>query len=91
MQASSRFRGKILISDKGRAKRIGGWTTVGKRTFLKEQVLAQFIYTGGTNQAPYTILNYKNKSSYYDYPLLYYCFVKEFDVFGKTLIVVNNK
>lgn len=85
------FDERFLISDKGRVKRTGGWTVVGRRVFLKEQILAQFIHTDRTHQSLYTILNYKGKKTAITITkLLYYCFVKEFDIFGKALLVVNN-
>jgi hypothetical protein len=85
------FDKRFLISDKGRVKRTAGWTVVGRRIFLKEQILAQFIHTDGTHQSLYTILNYKGKKTAITIAkLLFYCYVKEFDIFGKAFLIINN-
>lgn len=85
------FDERFLISDKGRVKRTEGWTVAGRRIFLKEQILAQFVHTDGTHQSLYTILNYKGKKTAITISkLLFYCFVREFDIFGKTFFVINN-
>ncbi len=85
------FDERFLISDKGRVKRTEGWTVAGRRIFLKEQILAQFVHIDGTHQSLYTILNYKGKKTAITISkLLFYCYVREFDIFGKTFFVINN-
>lgn len=85
------FDKRFLISDKGRVKRTEGWTEAGRKVFLKEQILAQLVHTDGTNHSLYIILNYKGKKTAITITkILFYCYVKEFDIFGKTLIVINN-
>jgi hypothetical protein len=68
----SGFDKRFLISDKGRVKRTEGWTEVGRKIFLKEQILAQFIHTDGTHQSLYTILNYKEKKKLLQLPNFYF-------------------
>ncbi|MBD3906395.1 NUMOD4 domain-containing protein [Chryseobacterium sp. Ch-15] len=85
------YDNRFLISSKGRIKRTSGWTASGRKIFLKEQILAQYIDTKGPYQSLFTILNYKGKKRFITISkFLFYCFVKEFDMSGKTLCVVNN-
>lgn len=85
------FDKRFLISDKGRVKRMAGWTVVGRRIFLKETNRST-IYTYGWNSSV-SIHNsdYKGKKNNYSITkLLFYCHVKEFDIFGKAFFVINN-
>ncbi|CAA7196330.1 NUMOD4 domain-containing protein [Chryseobacterium potabilaquae] len=36
------FENRFMISNKGRVKRLKGWTSKGRKIFLKEQILSQF-------------------------------------------------
>jgi hypothetical protein len=86
------FEGKYAISDKGRIKRLNGWNSAGRRFFLKEMIISQCIeFSTNTNYFLYCTL-YNNEEKIY-IPvsrLLYYCFVKEFDINDKTLVVINK-
>jgi hypothetical protein len=83
---------QFAISNKGRIKRLNSWTTAKNKSFLNEKIISLF-------------LDFHNKTSYYFYTnisnngkrvqirlnkLLYYCFVKEFDLKDRSLIVINK-
>ncbi|UKB82347.1 hypothetical protein LF887_15185 [Chryseobacterium sp. MEBOG06] len=86
------FEARFAISNKGRIKRLSGWTSIGRKIFLKEHILSQIMGPSGhTTYLFYCLLreNGKNKSVTVT-RLLYYCFVKEFDLHSRTLVVVNQ-
>ena len=83
---------RFLISNKGRIKRLSGWTSEGRKIFLKEQIISQIMSINtNTRYSLYCRLRYRGKDvSVTVSKLLYYCFVQEFDLKDKTLVVVNN-
>ena len=86
------FENRFIISNKGRIKRLAGWTCVGRKLFLKEQILS-IMQSGNINMAYslYCVLRDKKKKSRITITrLLYHLFVKEFDIYDRTLVVVNK-
>lgn len=84
---------QFVISDKGRVKRLGSWTTSKNKTFWKEQIMSiNLLGKGGyRNRQLYVPVVRKEKRILLIISrLLYYCFVEEFDLNDKALIVVNQ-
>jgi len=87
----SPYENRFMISDKGRVKRLGGWTTKGRKVFLQEQILSQLLSTEGTHRSLFTILNHQAKQrAITTVKLMYYCFAEQFDLSAKTQVVVNK-
>ncbi|WP_312175717.1 NUMOD4 domain-containing protein [Chryseobacterium sp.] len=87
----SPYENRFMISDKGRVKRLSGWTTTGRKVFLQEQILSQLLSTEGTQRSLFTILNYQGKQrAITTVKLIYCCFVEQFDLSGKAKVVVNK-
>ncbi|MPS64236.1 MAG: hypothetical protein DI622_08265 [Chryseobacterium sp.] len=85
------FEKRFLISNKGRIKRLSGWTTTGRKIFLQEQILSQFVSTNQHKPSLYSLLNHNGKmTSATITKMLYHCFVKEFDLYGNKYVVVNK-
>lgn len=86
------FENRFMISNKGRVKRLEGWTSKGRKIFLKEQILSQFmIRNSDTTYSLYCRLNNEGKEVLpVMSKLLYYCFVEKFDLKNKRLAVVNE-
>lgn len=85
------YENRFMISDKGRVKRLSGWTTKGRKVFLQEQILSQLVPTEESHRSLFTILNHEGKQkSVTTIKLMYYCFIEKFDLFGKAHIVVNK-
>lgn len=86
------FENRFAISNKGRAKRLSGWTSKGRKVFLKEQILSQYISVNSTSSySLYCILRHNRKNSYKSIKKLLYCyFVEEFDLYDKRLMVINK-
>lgn len=85
------FEDHYVVSDKGRVRRLNGWISPGRKIFLKEQILSQImnINDNGTYSL-YVVLNYNEKKACVSIiKLVYYCFVEEFDLYSKTLFVIN--
>lgn len=85
------FENRFMVSDKGRIKRLSGWTTTGRKVFLHEQILSQLLSMEGTQRSLFTIFNHQGKQrSITTVKLMYYCFVENFDLSGKTHVVINK-
>jgi hypothetical protein len=86
------FEDRYVISDKGRVKRLRGWTSGGRKVFLKEQILSQIMnINSNKTYSLYAVLNYNGERTCITITrLLYYCFIEEFDIFGKTEVVLNR-
>ncbi|WP_080780578.1 NUMOD4 domain-containing protein [Chryseobacterium phocaeense] len=86
------FEDQYVISNKGRVKRLSGWSFSGKKRIVKEHILFQFnINRKNTPCYLYCELNNKGKIiKAIVGRLLYYCFVEPFDLNDETLIVINK-
>ncbi|AZA52052.1 NUMOD4 domain-containing protein [Chryseobacterium sp. G0201] len=86
------FQNRFAISNKGRIKRLGGWNSAGRRFFLKEMIVSQSVeFNSNTNYFLCCQLQDNEKKVYASVSrLLYYYFVKEFDINDKTLIIINE-
>ena len=86
------FDDRFCISDKGRVKRLSGWTSKGRKIFLKEQILSQYMNVNNdTSSSLYCLLRHNQKNVRISIvKLLYYCFVSEFDLYDKRLLVINK-
>lgn len=86
------FKNKFAVSDKARIKRLGGWNSASRRLFLKEMIVPQFVEFN--SDANYflccELYDNEKKLEVSVFRLLYYYFVKEFDLNDKTLIVINQ-
>ena len=87
----SPYENRFMISDKGRVKRLSGWTAKGRKVFLHEQILSQLLSTEGTQHSLFTILNHGGKQrAITTVKLMYCCFVEQFDLLANTQVVVNK-
>lgn len=87
------FENQYLISNKGRVKRLANWTLKGRRVFLREQILSLImsVHKNSDFYSLYAILNYNGKQAVVTITRqLYYSFVEEFDIKGKTWVVLND-
>ncbi|UOU98190.1 NUMOD4 domain-containing protein [Chryseobacterium daecheongense] len=85
------FEDHYVVSDKGRVKRLSGWISTGRKIFLKEQILSLImnINDNGTYSL-YPVLSYNGKMGRIGITkLVYYCFVEKFDLYSKTLFIIN--
>ncbi len=85
------FEHLYLISNKGRVKRLGSWTS-NKRAFWKEQIMRIMAEVKSPEKCYfYVIPNINGKKSTITIPrIMYYCFVKEFNLNDRTLSVINQ-
>lgn len=86
------FEDRFVISNMGRIKRLAGWTTTGRKLFLKEQILS-IMLDGNINMTYsfFCVLRDKGKKTLLIITrLLYHLFVKEFDIHDRKLVVVNK-
>jgi hypothetical protein len=86
------FENRFAISDKGRVKRLSGWTSTGRKVFLKEQILSQYTdYRDGKTFSLHCLLRHNQKNTYKSITkLMYYCFVETFDMDNKRLLIINK-
>lgn len=86
------FGNRFVISNKGRVKRLSGWITESRKVFLRERVLSQYVdFTDGKPTALRCILRHRQKNNYVNVAkVLFYCFVKEFDMEHRKLKIVNT-
>ncbi|RNA60450.1 hypothetical protein D1631_18305 [Chryseobacterium nematophagum] len=86
------FEKRFVISNRGRIKRLGSWTSKGRKILLKEQILAQMVLSSTeTTYSLYCVL--KNEGQVIKpvvSRLLYYCFVQNFDLRDRRLVIVND-
>jgi len=85
------FEHQYLISNKGRVKRLGSWTS-NKRAFWKEQIMRIMAHVKTPDKCYFYIVpNLNGKTARIAIPrIMYYCFIEEFDLNDKTLLVVNR-
>lgn len=80
-----------LISNKGRVKRLGSWTTSKNKSFWKERIMSINLKKRAGRYNFYILLNRKGRKILLSISrLLYYSFVEEFDMNDKTLVIVNE-
>jgi hypothetical protein len=87
-----RFEDSHLVSNKGRVKLLSGWTHGKKKFFMHDKILSQ-ILTKHKNKAYsfyVTLFNNGKRVQVTISRLVYYCFVEEFDIYGKTQVVINQ-
>jgi len=86
------FEGRFVVSNKGRIKRLSGWTPDGRKLFLKEQILSQIMNINSSRSySLYCVLRHKRMDTKINIAkMLYYCFVEEFDLNDKTIVIANN-
>lgn len=86
------FDNRFVVSNKGRVKRLSGWTSEGRKIFLKEQILSQIMSINSSRSySLYCVLRHKRKNTCLTITkLLYYCFVEKFDLNDNTIVVANN-
>lgn len=84
---------QYAMSNKGRIKRLSRWTVNKNKTFWKEKIVALFLDLRPDNATYYfyTNVNYNGKRVQIRINrLLYYCFIEQFDLRDKSLVVVNR-
>lgn len=86
------FGNRFVISNQGRVKRLSGWITAGRKVFLREQILSQYVdFLDGKPYALRCILRNQKRNRYLSFSkALVCCFVREFDMEDKTFAVMNN-
>jgi hypothetical protein len=86
------FENRFAISDKGRVKRLSGWTSTGRKVFLKEQILSQYTdYRAGKTFSLHCLLRHNKKNTYKSITkLMYHCFVETFDMDDRRLLIINK-
>lgn len=86
------LEGYFVISNKGRVKRLNTWTQSVSQTFWREHIISLFIQKSDNEKYfLYTKLSCNGKS--YNIAiirLLYYCFIEEFDLKDRSLVIVNE-
>ncbi|AZI38642.1 NUMOD4 domain-containing protein [Epilithonimonas vandammei] len=86
------FGNRFVISNQGRVKRLSGWITEGRKVFLREHILSQYV--DFFNSKPYAlrcILRHQKKNGYLSVPkAMLCCFVREFDMEDRKFAVVNT-
>lgn len=86
------LEGYFAISNKGRIKRLNSWTENRNKTFWKEYIISLFVLKPDNKSYYfYTKLSCKGRNYHIAITrLLYYCFVEEFDLTDKDLVIVNE-
>ncbi|MDD2986148.1 NUMOD4 domain-containing protein [Flavobacterium sp.] len=86
------FEDSFAVSNKGRVKNLGGWTSGAKKFFLQERILSQNLDDKYEKKMYlYVVLLHKGKIyKKTTTRLLYYCFVKEFDIKNRKNVVINR-
>jgi hypothetical protein len=82
----------FAISNKGRIKRLSYWTSSKNKRYVNEHIMSLFLITySGTNCYLYANVRHKGKQTHISLnKLLYYCFIKEFDLTDRSLVVTNK-
>lgn len=86
------FDNRFVISNKGRVKRLSGWTSEGRKIFLREQTISQIMSVNSkTTYSLYCLLRHKRMNTRITITkMLYYCFVEKFNLNNNTIVVANN-
>ncbi|WP_312171453.1 NUMOD4 domain-containing protein [Chryseobacterium sp.] len=83
---------QFQISNKGRIKRLNSWTQSKGKRFLKERIISLFLDVY-SDKAYYLYVNLNSNGKRVQVrinQMLYYCFIEEFDMKNKSLVVVNK-
>ncbi|REC60163.1 hypothetical protein DRF65_22705 [Chryseobacterium pennae] len=82
----------FAISNKGRVKRLNTWTQNKNKTFWREHILSLSVLTSDSeNYYLYAQLSSNGRKYHLAINrLLYYCFVEEFDLKNRNLVIINN-
>ncbi len=81
-----------LISNKGRIKRLNAWTQNTSKTFWPEQIISLSAYKSD-NKKYFLRTRLTCNGKVYNITItrmLYYCFIKEFDIKNRNLLVTNE-
>ncbi|CAM3171639.1 hypothetical protein DRF59_11260 [Chryseobacterium flavum] len=86
------FDNRFVISNKGRVKRLAGWTSYGRTVYLREQILSQMLSPNTeTTYSLYCLVRHEGKNTCITITKwVYYCFIKQFDIHSKTWVIVNK-
>lgn len=89
------FEETYLVSNKGRVKRLSGWVAGRSKTYMGEQIMRPKCEIKPNNKdiARFSVSLRNDNEKRFQISLnrlLYYCFVKPFDLNDKT-IVINNQ
>lgn len=83
------FEGKYIISNKGRAKRLSGWTA-GNRFYAEDQIISLNLKKAEPSHLYFRLHPKEDVNPKVISRLLYYCFVEDFDLNNRTLRIVNE-
>ena len=82
---------QFAISNKGRIKRLNCWTSTKNKKFINEKIISLFLNNYADTSYLYTNLNYKGKRIQIRLnKFLYYCFVRQFDLKDRSLVIINK-
>lgn len=88
------LEGYFNISNKGRIKRLANWTINSKnKTFLQEHIISLLVNVHQEKNTCYFFVRFWYNGRQITLTitrLLYYCFVQEFDLKDKSLLIVNQ-
>jgi hypothetical protein len=86
------FEDSHFVSNKGRIKRLSGWTAGKKKFFIQEKILPQILtkHKNITYCFCVKLTNNEKKVKVTTTQLIYYCFVKKFDIYSKSKVIVNQ-
>jgi hypothetical protein len=89
------FEGTYLVSNKGRVKRLSGWVAGKSKTYLGEQIMKLKCEVKPNNKdiVSFSVSLRNDNEKRFQISLnrlLYYCFVKPFDLNDKTIVICNQ-
>ena len=83
------FEGKYSISNKGRVKRMSGWT-VGMQFYGEDQMIPIQFREHRMTHLCFKLHQKEDRNVKMLFRLLYYCFVEEFNLNNDMMIVINK-
>lgn len=89
------FEKTYLVSNKGRIKRLSGWVAGKSKTYLGEQIMRLKCEVKPNNKdiVSFSVSLRNDSQKRYQISLnrlLYYCFIKSFDLNDKTHVISNQ-
>ncbi|SMO43716.1 NUMOD4 motif-containing protein [Chryseobacterium rhizoplanae] len=86
------FDNRFVISNKGRVKRLAGWTSSGRTIYLKELILSQIMSSNTeSTYSLYCLVLHKEKNTRITIAKwVYFCFIKQYDIHSKIWVVINK-